>query len=130
MHRFVLAAAAVSAATIALPATAQETQATAAAKFSREFKATDTNKDGVWSKAEVAARIGRMGAANKKFDKAHTDRLASKWFAAADANKDGKVTEKEAQALLAATFQAYDANRDGRIGAGERSTAKKAIQGR
>ena len=51
MTRFLVAG--LVAATLALPAMAQDTRASAAAKFSREFKARDTNKDGVLTKAEV-----------------------------------------------------------------------------
>lgn len=113
---------------LAAPAVAQETQATAAAKFHREFVATDTNKDGVWTLSEVQARTTRMHLAAKGGDPALGKRLAALWFARADANRDRKVTEAEAQALLAATFRRYDANGDGRIGGTERAAARKAIE--
>ena len=112
------------------PALAQETQASAAAKFSREFAATDANKDGVLTKAEVGRRMGRMRLGTKRPDAANAKRLTDLWFSRADANKNGKVTEPEAQRLLAAVFQRYDANRDGRIGGGEKATAKSKMQGR
>ncbi|WP_343526224.1 EF-hand domain-containing protein [Sphingomonas sp.] len=97
------------AATLAMPAMAQDTRASAAAKFSREFKARDTNHDGVLTKAEVKAAIMRMGNGQKQIDAVHAGRLADLWFAKADANQDGKVTEKEAQALLSRTFDEYEA---------------------
>jgi hypothetical protein len=62
-------------------------------------------------------------------DPVHAKRLADLWFTSADANKDGKVTQPEAQALLAATFAKYDANKDGKIGGDERSAAKSQMQG-
>ena len=112
----------------AVPAAAQETPESVAAKFHREFVATDANKDGNWSLAEVQARTTRMRLAAKGADPALGKKLAAVWFARADANKDRKVSEPEAQALLAATFQRYDANGDGKIGGTERAAAKKAIQ--
>ena len=113
---------------LAAPAVAQETQASVAAKFHREFVATDANKDGLWSLAEVQARTARMHPAGRKDSAALAKKLAVLWFARADANRDRKVTEPEAQALLAATFQRYDANGDGRIGGDERAAARKAIE--
>lgn len=119
MHR--LLATGLIAAAIALPAmtpaAAQDTRASAAAKFSREFKARDTNKDGVLSKAEVKAAIMRMGTGQKKIDAVHAQRLADLWFEKADANKDGKVTEAEAQALLSRTFDEYEAAKAAQRGA-------------
>ena len=112
------------------PALAQETRASAAARFSREFAATDLNKDGVWTKAEVAQRLGRMRAGSKKPDPVNVKRLSDLWFGRADLNGNGKVTEAEAQGLLAAVFNRYDANKDGRIGGGERAAAKAGVQGR
>ena len=118
------------------PAAAQETQASAAAKFSREFKATDADKDGSWSKAEVRARLDRMAAATAKGkskpDPARAHKLADLWFARADANKNGKVTEAEAQALLSAVFRRYDANGDGVVGGPPPAAggAKPPAQGR
>ncbi|WP_294238827.1 EF-hand domain-containing protein [uncultured Sphingomonas sp.] len=97
------------AASLAAPALAQDTRASAAAKFSREFKARDTNHDGVLTKAEVKAAIMKMGNGQRKIDDVHAARLADLWFGKADANKDGKVTEAEAQALLSRTFDEYEA---------------------
>ncbi len=112
---------------VAVPAAAQETPASAAAKFSKEFAASDTDKSGALSLAEVQARTAKMRVGPQK-DPAIAKKLATLWFARADANKDRKVTEPEAQALLAATVARYDANKDGRIGATERTAAKKALE--
>jgi hypothetical protein len=109
---------------LAAPLSAQETQASAAAKFSREFAASDANGDGVLTKAEVAARMNRMKVAGKAPDPVRTKRLTDLWFGRADANANGKVTEAEAQALLASVFKRYDANGDGKLGGVAKSTPK------
>ncbi|MEG3163483.1 EF-hand domain-containing protein [Sphingomonas sp. PB2P19] len=108
---------------LATPALAQETRASAAAKFQKEFAASDTDKDGVLTRAEVQARIGQMKAGQGRVDPVHAKRMADLWFGSADRNKDGKVSQTEAQALLAATFAKYDANGDGKIGGDERAAA-------
>lgn len=113
--------------TLAAPASAQETRATAAAKFNREFAASDLNKDGSLTRAEVQARIGRMKAGQKAMDPAQTKRLSDLWFARADGDKNGKVSQLEAQALLSAVFRRYDANGDGRVGANERAAARTGV---
>lgn len=115
---------------VAVPAGAQETRASAAAKFHAEFAQSDTNHDGVLTRAEVAKRISAMRVGPGRPDAVHAKRLTDLWFTNADANRDGKVTEAEAQALLAATFDRYDANHDGKIGTGERGAAKKQVEGR
>jgi hypothetical protein len=114
---------------LATPALAQETRASASAKFKAEFAASDTNKDGVLTRAEVQARIGNMKVGPGRPDPVHAKRLADLWFTSADKNKDGKVTQAEAQALLAATFAKYDVNKDGKIGGDERAAAKADVQG-
>ncbi len=113
---------------LATEAFGQETRASASAKFSREFAASDANKDGVLTRAEVQARLARMGAGNKKLDPTHAKRLADLWFGSADADKNGKVTEAEAQRLLAATFNRSDSNGDGRIGGDERAAAARGLK--
>ncbi|WP_174286728.1 EF-hand domain-containing protein [Sphingomonas bacterium] len=123
MIRLTLAAALAG---IAVPAAAQDTRASAAAKYDLEFAATDTNHDGVLTRAEVQARIGRMQASGNRIDPVHAKRLADLWFDHADANKDGKVTRAEGQTLLAKTFDLYDRNHDGKIDADERAAAGAA----
>ena len=119
--------AAIAAATLATPALAQETRTSAAAKFNREFAASDLNKDGSLTRAEVQARIGRMKAGAKPMPAAQTKQLSELWFARADADKSGKVTQLEAQALLSAVFRRYDANGDGRVGGDERAAARAGV---
>ncbi len=115
---------------IALPATAQDTRASASAKYDLEFNATDTNRDGVLTRGEVQARIAKMQAAGNRIDPVHSKRLADLWFDHADTNKDGKVTRAEGQALLAKTFDLYDRNHDGKIDADERAAANGAVKGK
>lgn len=115
---------------LAAPVAAQETQASAAARFSREFASSDLNKDGVLTRDEITARMGRMKAGAAKMDLVHVKRLTDLWFGRADVNGNGKVTEAEAQTLLATVFKRYDANGDGKIGGQERAAAKARIQGR
>lgn len=111
---------------LAAPLAAQETQTSAAARFSREFAESDLNKDGVLTKSEVQTRMGRMKAGAKKMDPVHVQRLTDLWFSRADLNKNGKVTEPEAQTLLAAVFKRYDRNGDGKLGGTDRAAAPKA----
>ena len=125
-----LAVAAALVAGIALPAAAQDTRASASAKYDIEFAATDTNHDGVLTRAEVQARIAKMQAAGSRIDPVHVKRLADLWFDHADVNKDGKVTRAEGQALLAKTFDLYDRNHDGKIDADERARAASAMNGK
>lgn len=97
---------------LAAPAVAQETRASAAAKFDKEFAASDANRNGVLDRAEVQARMQHMKVGGgKDLDAVHAKRVADLWFANADTNKDGKVTRAEAQALLARTFDRYEAER-------------------
>ena len=112
---------------LSAPAFAQETRTTAAAKFNREFAASDKNKDGNLTRAEVQARIGRMKAGQKAMDPAQTKKLSDLWFTRADGDKNGKVSQLEAQALLSAVFRRYDANGDGKVGANERAAARAGV---
>jgi hypothetical protein len=86
----------------ALPAAAQGLSANDIAQFRKEFAASDTNKDGALSRSEVLARTANMAVKGRRPDPVHAKRLADLWFVSADLNKDGKVTEPEAQSLLAA----------------------------
>lgn len=93
--------------TLATPAVAQTH---GGASFAKEFAATDANKDGILTRAEVAARMRHMKVAGRgELDATHAKRVADLWFANADTNKDGKVTRAEGQALLDKTVAAYKA---------------------
>lgn len=96
---------------IALPAAAQTDRAKAAAQYDAEFAATDTNHDGVLSRAEMQARIVKMQASGTRIDPVHAKRLADLWFDSADTNKDGKVTRAEGQALLTRMMDASEARK-------------------
>ena len=115
---------------LAAPAFAQETRESAAAKFRGEFVQSDLNKDGVLTRAEVSARMGRMKAGQKRMDPVHVKRLTDLWFTRADLNKNGKVTEAEAQRLLTAVFDRYDRNGDGKLGGDDRLAAQPQARGR
>lgn len=136
-HHLTLAAALVALLSLpALTVTAlgQETRASATAKLDREFAASDTNKDGFLSPAEIEARMGRMKVgAGKTLDATHAKRVAALFLARADTNKDGKVSKAESNALMGAVFNAYDKNGDGKVDATEaaraRAAAKGAVQG-
>lgn len=132
MNKTLLLAAAVLA-TSAVPVFAQETRQSVTTKFRSEFAASDTNHDGVLTKSEIAARIGRMRIGGKAASPAQVKRLSDLWFARTDANHDGKVTRAEADAQLLKTFNEYDANHDGKVGTDERAAAiarEKAAAGR
>jgi Ca2+-binding EF-hand superfamily protein len=113
---------------VATPALAQETEASATAKFKKEFAATDTNRDGYWSRAEVNARVARMRDGKGKADAAKIKKLADLWFETADTNNDGKVSEAEAEKLLKTMFRRYDANHDGKVGGVSRASGKPDLR--
>jgi Ca2+-binding EF-hand superfamily protein len=114
-------------ATPALPAAAQETRQSATAKLDAEFAESDTNKDGVLSQAEIAARMGRMKVGGgKTLDATHAQRLATLFMQRADTNKDGKVTKAESKALMTAAFDRYDLNKDGKVDVQEAGRARAA----
>ena len=108
---------------------AQETRAGAAAKLDTEFAASDTNRDGFLSPAEVEARMMRMKlSGGRTLDAVHAKRVAALFMARADANKDGKVSKAESAALMGTVFSAYDLNRDGEVDASEAAKARTAAK--
>ena len=54
--------------------------------------------------------------------------FGQKWFARADANKDGRVTLAEANATAMARFDKADANHDGTISPDERKAAHEHMR--
>lgn len=114
----------------AMPASAQETRASANAKLDAEFAASDMDKDGFLSPAEVNARMTKMKVGGgKSLDATHAKRVATLFFARADTNKDGKVSAAESSALLGAVFSRYDLNKDGKVDGAEAATARAAAKG-
>ncbi len=112
---------------LAGPALAQETRATAKAKLGTEFEQSDTNGDGFLSPAEAEARMLKMKVAKgRTLDPVHAKRVAALFVARADANKDGKVSKAESQALMGAVFNRYDLNKDGKVDGAEAAKARAA----
>lgn len=114
---------------LAQPAKKPALAATVDPRLKAEFAKSDTNKDGVLSRAEVDARIERMNVGKTKVPPERSRMLAAVWFARADANKDGKVTPFEMQKLFRAMAQKYDTNGDGVVSIEERAAARAAIAG-
>ncbi|MEG8040903.1 hypothetical protein QP166_16740 [Sphingomonas sp. LR60] len=109
---------------------AQETRASATAKLDKEFAASDANKDGFLSPAEIEARMRKMKVGSgKTLDATHAKRVAALFLARADTNKDGKVSKRESDALMGAVFNAYDTNKDGKVDATEAARARAAAGG-
>lgn len=146
---------------LAVPATSAQapasqtlpTRATLVKSADANFKAADTNGDGVLSAAELtaaetkglqqrlAAVRARLDAEFTKLDTNKDGQLSRAEFMAAapqsastpngaallaqlDKNKDGKVTPDEFRAPVLARFDAIDTNHDGTISATERQAAQ------
>lgn len=86
----------------------------------------DTNKDGVISNAEFDA--GQAKFAQRVAESGSKRGLAGNMFAAADSNKDGKVSLAEATATATAQFDKVDANKDGTLTRDESRVVRKATQ--
>lgn len=113
---------------LSVPARAQETRASAIAKHDAEFAASDTNKDGALSRAEVAKRFDRMKAGKAALNDTQAKGLENLWFSRADRNKDGKVTKAESKALMLSLFDRYDVNGDGKVNGEEAMKARAAAR--
>lgn len=115
---------------IVLTLTAAATPALAAGKkpnaLDAEFAATDTNKDGVLSRAEIDARTAKMRVAGGKVTPADVKRLGDLWFAQADTDQNGKLTKTEMAAIMKAMAARYDTNHDGVVSIAERRAARAA----
>jgi Ca2+-binding EF-hand superfamily protein len=91
-----------------------------------EFKATDTNKDGQLSRAEIDVRVKRMAAGSKQFTPATAKTLTDRYFALADADKSGGISPAEWQGFTRAIASRYDTNHDGVVSLQERQAARAA----
>ena len=93
------------------------------------FDRIDANHDGMISRAEFvrahATREQKMGEHNDMHG-----RMADRIFEKSDTNRDGRVTQAEAQAEAFAHFDSVDTNRDGRITPEERTAAHHMHKGR
>ncbi|WP_375249058.1 EF-hand domain-containing protein [Sphingomonas sp.] len=106
---------------------AQETRQSATAKLDSEFAASDLDKDGYLSPAEIEARMAKMKlGGGRTLDATHAKRVAALFLARADTDKDGRVSKAESTAMMGAVFNAYDLNRDGKVDAGEMAKARAA----
>ena len=114
---------------LAAPALAQETKRSASAKLDSEFAVSDVNHDGFLSLAELEARMGKMKiGGGRTLDPVHAKRVAALFMARADTNGDGKVSEKESQALMGRVFAKYDLNGDGKVDGNEAAQARAAAK--
>ncbi|MGK6322871.1 hypothetical protein ACMGDM_07265 [Sphingomonas sp. DT-51] len=134
MPRMPITLAAALAALLATPAltaaaAAQETRATASAKLDSEFAATDANKDGFLSLAELETRMTKMNVRGRPLDPVHAKRVAALVMARGDLNKDGKLSRAESDQLMGAVFSAYDLNRDGKVDGAEAARARAMADG-
>lgn len=110
------------------------------------FAALDKDKNGALSKDEYMAprpemRDGKRGPGrdgpggrhgrggwNKHGGGFGGFAMGGRWFDAADANKDGKVSLAEAQTAGLARFDSADTNRDGVISPEEHKAAREAMR--
>lgn len=102
-----------------------KTVAAVSPRVKAEFAASDTNKDGFLSRAEVQARVQRMDVGATRMSTDKVQMLASAWFTQADGNGDGKVSPAEMQRLLRAIAGRYDTNGDGVVSVAERQAARR-----
>ena len=108
------------------PKPGAKTVAAVSPRVAAEFKASDTNRDGFLSRAEVGARTGRMDVGATKMSPQQVAMLTDTLFARADANRDGKLSASEMQRMLTATARRYDTNGDGVVSIAEREAARAA----
>ena len=99
------------------------------------FDRIDANHDGMISRAEFvqahAMREQKMGEMKGMPGmKGIRGGMADRIFEKADTNRDGRVTQAEAQAEAFAHFDSIDTNRDGRITPEERQAAHQMHKGR
>jgi len=92
-------------------------------RIAAEFKARDTNHDGVLTRKEVAAGIARMRV-GKGPTAAQTEALTDLFMSRTDANGDGKITLAEMQGQMAAIAARMDANHDGVVSREEQRAAQ------
>ncbi|MEY2926423.1 MAG: hypothetical protein RL367_900 [Pseudomonadota bacterium] len=86
----------------------------------QRFKAADGNHDGMISRTEYSSGGKRGG----KTDQNATPYFGTRMFAAADINRDGKMTESEMADNVRAWFDGADSNHDGVLTADERQSAR------
>ncbi len=95
------------------------------------FDRFDANKDGMISRAEWDAR--QTARAERREERARRGvvggldlGIRGRMFAAADANRDGRLSLQEATGAALQRFDRIDANRDGQVTPQERQAAREA----
>jgi Ca2+-binding EF-hand superfamily protein len=114
-----------------------EHEARRAQRRAEHFAELDTDKSGQLSKEEFSAprsegeRHGHRGMHHGGWGKMHGMGMGGGegWFDRLDANKDGRVTLAEAQAVPLAMFNKADVNKDGTVTPEERKAAWEAMRG-
>ena len=96
-------------------------------RLKAEFAASDTDKNGKLSRAEIRARVGRMDAGRTRLSPEQAQTLADRLFTLADRNRDGGITPTEMQGMFQAMAQRYDTNHDGTVSIAERKAARAAV---
>jgi Ca2+-binding EF-hand superfamily protein len=103
------------------------------------FERLDTDRDGMISRAEFEARPAmrgergrgeRLGVRGQGGARMGGFGFGGRAFAAADANRDGRVSRAEARAGALAFFDRVDTNRDGTISLDERASARERFRPR
>ena len=96
-------------------------------RIAAEFKARDTNHDGVLTKREIAAGIARMRVSKGPTAAAQTEALTDLFMSRTDANGDGKVTLAEMQGQMAVIAAKMDTNHDGIVSREEQRAAQQRM---
>jgi Ca2+-binding EF-hand superfamily protein len=98
----------------------------AADKLDQRFQTIDSNRDGAISRTEFSGN--RRGRGKSDFAQArprgNTPYFGTRMFAAADVNRDGKMTEAEMANNVQAWFDRTDVDHDGVLTADERKAAR------
>jgi Ca2+-binding EF-hand superfamily protein len=134
MHKYILSAAALSAAACATPAMAQD-----GSRMIQQLEQADANRDGMVSRAEFLAyragqfdRLDRNGDAvlnaadMPRFERIKT--LMQSRIAAFDSNGDGTVTRAEFASGPTIAFDQADANHDGQVTRAELESARNRVR--
>lgn len=90
------------------------------------FARLDTNKDSMITRAEFDAAAAQMHARLEQAGMHHGGGFGEHMLAAADLNKDGKVSTAEMQQMALQHFDKADLNHDGKLTPDERKQSRPA----